>query len=189
MSLRTMMFLFFVFVGGFSNAQAHDGHDHGKTKPVAKQGGKVVYPWSPRQDCSGTYGTPVKVSTETVSLTVLNKDPKKYAGRLVAVTAKIRDVCQRKGCWMMLQEGENMMRIRFKGYKFFIPTNCKGYLATVVGSAREAILPAKIVKHYAEESGDKSAIRKVYKPQKVVAFTAHFVTLQKAPTPAVKPSK
>ncbi len=192
MSLRTVLFSLVVFVGAFANAQAHDGHDHGKVKPtVLKQGGKVVkqYPWSPRQDCSGSYGTPVKVSTQTISLSELIKDPKKYEGRMLSVTAKIRDACQRKGCWMMLQDGQHLMRIRFKGYKFFVPTNSKGYIATVVGTAREAMIPAKIVQHYAEESGDKSALRKVYKPQKVIAFTAHFVTLQKAQTPAAKPTK
>ncbi|MCB9638878.1 MAG: DUF4920 domain-containing protein [Myxococcales bacterium] len=183
MKLRQIFFLFAALAWLAPNAQAHEGHNHGNVKAkMIKQGKKLVkkYPWSARKDCSGSYGTPVQASVESVTLASLMKAPAKYKGRFVSVTAKIHDACQKKGCWMMLSEKGQFMRVRFKGYKFFVPTNSKGYIATVVGTARKAMLPAHIVKHYAEESGDKNALRKVYKPQQVIAFTAHFVTLKKA---------
>ena len=178
--IRLMMLL---VLGAFvvSNARADSPEDAVKLKGKPKQADQK--PWSPRADCSGLYGTASNASAQSVSLAELMKEPKKYQGKLVSVKANVRDVCQRKGCWMVLQDGTNLMRVRFKGYKFFIPKNCKGYISKVVGTAREATIPVKLARHYAEESLDKDAVKKITGPQKVIAFTAHYVVLSKGVQP------
>src|SRR3977135_597398 len=56
--------------------------------------------------------------------------PKKMEGKEslnVKVKGKIKDVCQKKGCWMNIDlgNGEEMM-VRFKDYAFFVPKNAAG---------------------------------------------------------------
>lgn len=139
-------------------------------------------PWAPRADCSGTYGTPSAEPYQTVSLAALMQNPKAYEGKTLRVQAPIKDVCQKKGCWMVLSEGKDLMRVRFKGYKFFVPTNSKGYIATVVGKAREGTISEGLARHYAEESAHPEEAKKIHGPQKVISFMAYSVRLEKAPS-------
>ena len=99
-----------------------------------------------------------------------------YAGRDVLVRARISDVCQKKGCWMVLREGSTSVRVRFEDYGFFVPRDCSGKTAYVQGQVKREALSEKVAKHYAEEgtSGDPTKIRG---PQQEVSFTASAVRL------------
>lgn len=139
-------------------------------------------PGAPRKDCTGSYGAGLKdKSARTVTLAALIKNPKAFEGKTIRVTAKIEDVCTKKGCWMVLVDGKNHMRVRFKDYKFFVPKNSAGYIATVEGTAKLTTISEEMAKHYAEESGDKEAAKAIKGPQTGVAFTATGVTMVKAP--------
>ena len=39
---------------------------------------------------------------------------------------RVADVCRRKGCWTILRDGDTQVRVRFKGYSFFVPTDSQG---------------------------------------------------------------
>lgn len=140
---------------------------------------RYAHPWSPRKDNTGFYGFKNKEKAQKVTLAKLMTDTDKYKGKFVEVKGKVRDVCRKKGCWLMLTDGKHLMRVRFKGYKFFVPTNSTGYGVIVRGYGRRATISARLAKHYAEESGDKAAAKKITGPQRVVAFTAHSVRLFK----------
>jgi hypothetical protein len=52
------------------------------------------------------------------------------------VTAKIEDVCQKKGCWMNLVDDKgNKIRVTFKDYAFFMPKDAAGKTAIIEGVA------------------------------------------------------
>jgi len=148
-----------------------------ESKPTSRPAAK---PWSPRADCSGSYGAGLsKGKVAEVTLAELVKNPKKYEGKAIRVKGSVKDVCSKKGCWLMLSDGKNAIRVRFKDYKFFVPTNAKGYEVVVEGLAKEGTISEKMAKHYAEESGDKEAAKKIKGPQKAVSFTATGVQLSK----------
>lgn len=152
-------------------AQAQDSRP--SSRPAQK-------PWTPRKDCSGPYGAGLsKKKLPTPSLKELLKDTKKYEKKTIRVKGKIQDVCQKKGCWLLLTSDKKTMRVRFKDYKFFVPTNAKGYVVTLEGTAVATEISEKLAKHYAEESGDKEAAKKIKGPQKTVAFTATGIKLEK----------
>jgi hypothetical protein len=102
--------------------------------------------------------------------------PDAYADRTLLVKGRIRDVCQRKGCWMVLTEGESRMTVRFADYGFFVPKDSSGKDAYVEGTVTVEEISEKEARHYEEEStqGDPS---KIHGPQRVVSFTATGVRL------------
>ena len=138
------------------------------------------YPWSPRKDCTGTYGNKSKKKATKVSLDELIKNHQKYKNTYLSVTAKVGAVCPKKGCWMMLTDGKYLMRVRFKNYAFFMPTNSTGYTATVEGYGRMITVSVALARHYALDRGDKAAAAKITKPQKGVAFMADWVNMAKS---------
>jgi hypothetical protein len=103
-------------------------------------------------------------------------DPAKYSDAPVLVRGTISDVCQRKGCWLVLSEGAHRVQIRFADYAFFVPKDSRGKQAYVEGRVKAETLSEEEARHYAAESidGDPSAIRG---PQEVVSFTATGVRI------------
>ena len=61
--------------------------------------------------------------------------PSDFDGKTVAVEAKIRRACRKKGCWMELAASDAGpgVRVTFKDYGFFVPTDSAGRLAHVEG--------------------------------------------------------
>ena len=114
--------------------------------------------------------------TELSPLRDVIAHPEKYEDKAVLVRGKISDVCQRRGCWMVLREGESHVRVRFQDYGFFVPTDSRGKQVYVEGRAERETISEKLARHYAEESvdGDPSQIRG---EQQVVSFTATGVRL------------
>jgi len=43
------------------------------------------------------------------------------------------EICQKKGCWMDIKDGEDVMTVRFKDYSFFMPKDGAGRKATIQG--------------------------------------------------------
>lgn len=162
---------------------AHGDHHHApvskatatKKAPVTKK----VKAWSPRENCSGVYGNKKAAKATMVSFGEFMKNHAKYKGKLIRLYGRVNDVCSKKGCWMMLTDGKNLMRIRFKGYSFFVPTNSKGYSAVVEGYGRLATIPQKVARHYALDAGDKEGAAKIKGPQKAMMFMANWVQLYK----------
>ncbi len=65
----------------------------------------------------------------------------------------INEVCQKKGCWMMLDLGNGTaMRVSFKDYGFFVPKDAAGKLAIVEGVAKMDTTDVATLKHYAEDA-------------------------------------
>jgi len=107
-------------------------------------------------------------------------DPAKYADTPVLLRGRISDVCQKKGCWLVLSDGADRVRIRFADYSFFVPKDCSGKRAYVEGQVETQTLSEREARHYAAEStgADPAAIRG---PQEVVSFTATGVRIVSEP--------
>lgn len=75
------------------------------------------------------------------------------AGKQV-ISGRVGKVCQAKGCWMQLIDGELSARVK-TDHKFFLPKDFSGN-ALVYGELVKVELDAKQAEHYAKESGDGS---------------------------------
>jgi hypothetical protein len=128
------------------------------------------------------FGAGVQLGSVTSMKEIIN-DPTAYKDKTILVSGRISDVCQKKGCWTVLQEGDLSMRIRFKDYGFFVPMDSSGRQAFVEGVVKVETLSQGEARHFAGESigGDPSQI---HGPQREIGFTASGVRiLAREPAP------
>jgi hypothetical protein len=121
----------------------------------------------------GNYGDVVKESDVVTPATMLQKveTAGTFAGK---VSGYIKEVCTNKGCWfaMELPNGSSM-RVTFKDYGFFIPTNSQGFPITIEGVATLSETDVETLRHYAEDQGkSKEEIAAINAPKKEITFEA-----------------
>lgn len=89
----------------------------------------------------------------TVALAEVLARPSDFDGKTVAVEAKIRRACRKKGCWMELAASDAGpgVRVTFKDYGFFVPTDSAGRVARVEGTVKVATLSEAHAKHLESE--------------------------------------
>jgi hypothetical protein len=71
---------------------------------------------------------------QTTPLAEIVRDPARFAGDTVLIHGQVTEVCQKKGCWTVIREGDEHVRVRFKDYGFFLPKDCVGAEAYAQGS-------------------------------------------------------
>ena len=74
----------------------------------------------------------------------------------IKMSGQITQVCQKKGCWMVLTEGETWARVRIKDYGFFVPTDSAQQEAVVYGVLTAKQLTASEANHYEKDAGSKT---------------------------------
>lgn len=99
----------------------------------------------------------------------------------VKVASKIIDVCQKKGCWMNLDLGNDESAfVKFKDYGFFMPLNAAGSDVVVNGKAFIELTSIEDLKEYAKDAGkSQAAIDSIVAPEKNYAFMADGVLIKK----------
>lgn len=98
----------------------------------------------------------------------------------IALTATVAEVCQVKGCWMILVDGDTKVRVTFKDYGFFMPKNLAGTKVVVEGVLSEEVLSEKDARHYAEDAGkSKAEIANIKGDQRELGFEATGVLAPK----------
>lgn len=92
-------------------------------------------------------GEPIRADRPAVSIARVLADVPTYEKATVVIEGVIVKNCTEKGCWMRVasKKGETAIRVTFKDYSFFIPTNAEGMkvradgqLVTKKHSKREA---------------------------------------------------
>jgi hypothetical protein len=120
------------------------------------------------------FGDSVQSTSAPIQLAEAMKAPN--AQKNVRIQAKVVEVCQKKGCWMMLTDGSTTMRITFKDYGFFVPKDIAGKTIIAEGILSEDVLAEKDARHYAEDAGkSKEEIAKIKGDQKTIAMVAQSV--------------
>lgn len=95
------------------------------------------------------------------------------------ITGIIQEVCTKKGCWftMALPNGSSM-RVTFKDYGFFIPTNSQGFPITLEGVATLSETDVETLRHFAEDQGkSKEEVAAIVAPKKEITFEATGVII------------
>jgi hypothetical protein len=116
--------------------------------------------------------------TSSVTVTDAINKPELHA-KPILVRGTINDVCQRKGCWLMVTDGVEEMRVTFKDYAFFVPTDSDGRNVMIEGVVTEEEISEGAAKHYASESmtADSASVNEIKGPQKIVTMEATAVAI------------
>ena len=114
--------------------------------------------------------------TRPIALAEVVDDPERFQEQQILLYGRVSDVCQRKGCWTILRDGSARIRVRFRDYGFFLPTDATGAEAFVEGVVKVETLSERAARHYESESrdGDPASVQG---PRREVGFTASGVRL------------
>lgn len=85
-----------------------------------------------------------------VNLVAALKQPEQFLKGNHIFSGNITRVCQKKGCWMILTDGEDFARVDFNNHSFFIPMDSIGQ-ATVYGRLLKKELSEEQRAHFAAE--------------------------------------
>ena len=99
----------------------------------------------------------------------------------IKLVGAIDEVCQKKGCWMMMNLNENeTMMVKFYDYDFFMPKDAAGRTTIIEGVAFSETLSVEELKHYAEDGGQsQEEIDAITEPETTISFEATGVLIQK----------
>ena len=94
--------------------------------------------------------------------------------------SEIKDVCQKKGCWMNMNlSNDKNAFVRFKDYGFFMPFNAAGSEAIVNGKAFISVESVDELKHYAKDAGKSQvAIDSITEPKVSYSFLSNGVLIK-----------
>ena len=98
----------------------------------------------------------------------------------VTLKSKIVTNCQKSGCWMDLDMGNNqVIKVSFKDYAFVIPIESEGKTATVEGFAKKELISVELLKHWAEDAGKtQEEIDAITQEEYIYTFDAKGVILE-----------
>ena len=110
------------------------------------------------------------------SLAEILREPARFAGETILLHGRISDVCQKRGCWTVIREDDEQLRVQFEDYGFFLPKDSVGAEAYAQGRVSVVTLSEREARHYESESrgGDPS---RVDGPRREILFTAAGVRL------------
>ena len=97
----------------------------------------------------------------------------------VKFKSKTKKVCQKKGCWMTVDLGEEKESfVRFKDYLFTIPRNAEDRDVITEGKAYLEEIPVDELKHYAKDAGkSQEEIDQITEPKRTLRFEATGVLI------------
>ena len=107
-------------------------------------------------DDAEVFGAPLDANAESASLEALLDNPDDYLDTSVRVSARISQVCQKKGCFMIATAGDKAVRISFRDYSFFVPTDTGGKTVTLTGTLVERVLSEKQAAHFRQDAGSST---------------------------------
>jgi hypothetical protein len=118
---------------------------------------------------SETFGSPLDSSVPAVDLERIAADGERYVGQPVRVEARVSQVCQKKGCFFIAQQGDVFVRVSFKDYGFFVPTDVSGKRVTMVGEVIAKEVTPEEADHFVEDLGEATATLQAGKTYEIVA--------------------
>jgi hypothetical protein len=82
-------------------------------------------------------------------------------GARVCLEGSVAAVCQNKGCWLELKQGDQAVHVTFEGYSFFVPKDSKGRAVRLEGKVSVQSPDPGHVEHMRKEGAGESAAAKV----------------------------
>lgn len=100
-----------------------------------------------------TFGTALPAG-EPISLAELVNNADEHLGKARLVDARVSKVCQKKGCFFIASDGKINLRVAFRDYGFFVPTDSGGKTVTLAGELIRRELTEDEAEHYTADLGE-----------------------------------
>jgi hypothetical protein len=97
----------------------------------------------------------------------------------IAVKATVKTVCKTEGCWTILTDGKQTMRVVFAQGRFASPMDTEGKTAIVEGQIEPTIVSEEDARIYAEQAGlDAQKVTAINGEQRIPIFTAESLRFE-----------
>lgn len=124
--------------------QAHEGA-HGGHAQAPAQGPTPVAAGK-----GGAYYGTIMPTGEPVMISKAAAQPEQHSAAPQAFQGRITEVCQKQGCWMVLEDGGSFARVFMSGHSFSVPKDARS-TAVVYGKLSVKKLDEKEMQHLASE--------------------------------------
>ena len=104
-----------------------------------------------------TYGQPLVVDTDIQKLSDVMGDAESWLDRRVLVETRVGKVCQKKGCFFIAKDGDTVVRVSFRDYGFFVPTDIGSKTVLLEGSIVKVERSPEQAAHQKEDVGSDDA--------------------------------
>jgi hypothetical protein len=105
---------------------------------------------------SETFGAELDETLQKVMLKDLVAHSADYVGKPFQLDTKVAKVCQKKGCFFIAQQGDDVMRVAFRDYGFFVPTDSAGKTVTLAGELIKKQMTTEQVEHFNKDMQGRS---------------------------------
>lgn len=154
--------------------------------PSAEKAARASNPPAPTAD--GSYGEKVetgKARPISKGMPRIQDLKNQKQAQESVVKAKVLAVCPKKGCWMQVEGKEGPLRVTFKDYGFFVPTELIGREVALKGEFTTHTESVAEQKHLLEDARkSKAEINAVTKDKEALRFVATGVQDLSVTTPA-----
>jgi hypothetical protein len=103
------------------------------------------------------FGNEFTVENAIPAATVLS-NPDSYVDKTVRITGTVSDVCQKMGCWMVITDADQHMRITTKEHKFFVAKDGAGATCDLEGTVVKQEANPERTEHFKSEQSDGAPI-------------------------------
>jgi hypothetical protein len=97
---------------------------------------------------SETFGVKLDESLPKLSMASLVSDSSSFLAEPFQVEARIAKVCQKKGCFFIAQQQQHVLRVSFRDYGFFIPTDSSGKSVIIAGQLVQKEISPEQAAHF-----------------------------------------
>ena len=90
-----------------------------------------------------------------IAIAAAAADPAAHAGKAQRFTGRITQVCQKKGCWVVMEQDGQSARVMAKDHGFAVPKDASGQ-AIAYGVLEIEPITAEHARHLVEDDGAKA---------------------------------
>lgn len=105
-----------------------------------------------------TFGGEVPTEGEAISLKQAIANLDQFQEGFVKIQGEVTEVCQAKGCWMILVDGDTYARVTFEDYGYFVPIETSMQRTVIFGQLSEHVLSGEQAAHFAQDAGAQSTL-------------------------------
>lgn len=116
----------------------------------------LLSPMALASDADSVFGEPMPPG-EAVPVAHAMSKLQSGAGAQSKFSGRITEVCQKKGCWVMLEDDGAVARVMMKDHAFSVPQDARGG-AVVFGTLSRTTLDPATAKHLADDAGKEQPV-------------------------------
>lgn len=166
--LRKIIILVLFISSGSLLSQVNQHDENAEVKGKQVKGGMLY---------GNDFSSDAAVEVMEVAFADLLANPQNYEGKLIKTEGSVTEVCQSSGCWAMISDGTDELRV-VTLHKFFLPKDCASGNAEIEGTFKVKEITEEQARHYNDEAKNpKVKTEDIKGPQKVYMIEASGILI------------